>query len=223
MSFSQELLEDAQDIWEAQMEHPFVGELADGTLKEGAFRHWIKQDYRYLIDYARVFALASARARKESRMSSLIDIANSTLNVEMDLHREFASGYGISAEDLEDTQKAPLCQAYTDFLVRTAHEGSLAEISAAVYPCGQGFLDIADHAASLASEEHRYTPWIEMYTGDEFREVVDDMRDWVDECAREYPGEHDAMREAFFTSARLEYAFWGENYNYDEDSVFSEQ
>lgn len=208
MAFSDRLLERGSEIWEAQKAHPFVRELADGTLDDEAFAHWVRQDYRYLLDYARVFAIAGARARSERWMTDLLDVAHTTLDTEMDLHREFAGEYGISREELESVRKAPTCEAYTSFLLRTAYEGSLAEISAALYPCGQGYLDIARHAAERASEEHRYTPWIEMYTSEEFHEAVSMLREFVDDCGERYPGEHDAMQEAFLTSARWEYAFW---------------
>lgn len=216
MAFSDRLLEEGEHIWEAQKEHPFVVELAEGELDESVFQYWIKQDYRYLLDYARLFAIAGAKARNEETMTDLLQVAHSTLSHEMDLHREFASGYGISREELEDVQKSPTCEAYTSFLIRTAYEGSIAEISAALFPCGQGFLDIGEHAAELATEEHRYTPWIETYTSDEFREVVGLMRDFVDRCGEQYPGEHEAMREAFLTSARLEYQFWEMAYRQEE-------
>ena len=208
MALSDHLLEIGTEIWEAQKDHPFVQELADGTLDEARFRHWVKQDYRYLMDYARVFAIAGARARTESTMTDLLAVAHSTLDHEMDLHREFASSYGISRAELEKVQKAPTCEAYTSFLVRTAYEGSLAEISAALYPCGQGYLDIGEYAAQRATGEHRYTPWIEMYTSDEFREAVALLRDFVNRCGKQYPGEHEAMETAFLRSARLEYEFW---------------
>jgi thiaminase/transcriptional activator TenA len=208
MRFSDELLDDAADLWAAQFDHPFVVELAEGTLDPAAFRHWVEQDYRYLLDYARVFAVAGARARDEATMTHLMGVGHTVLDYEMDLHREFAADYGLTPEDLASVEKAPTCVAYTSFLVRTAHEGSLAEIAAAIYPCGQGFLDVAEHAAALATEEHRYTPFVEKYTSEEFREAVDWMRSFVDDCAERYPGERDAMREAFLTSARLEHAFW---------------
>lgn len=208
MAFSDHLLELGADVWAAQKEHPFVVELAAGTLDESAFRHWIKQDYRYLLDYARLFAIAGAKARDEETMTDLLSIAHSTLDFEMDLHREFAEEYGISRAELEEVTKAPTCEAYTSFLLRTAYEGSLAEISAALYPCGQGFLDIGRHAADLATDSHRYTPWIETYTSDEFVAVVDLMRGFVDRCGEDYPGQHEAMEAAFMTSARLELAFW---------------
>lgn len=219
MAFSDRLLEDGASIWAAQKEHPFVVELAEGTLDEEAFLHWVKQDYRYLLDYARVFAIAGTKADDEETMTHLTDVAHTILDYEMDLHREFAADYGLSREDLEAVRKAPTCVAYTNFLVRTAYEGSIAEISATIYPCGQGYLDIADHMADLATEEHRYTPFIEKYTSDEFREAVAWMCDFVDRCGDRYPGEHDAMREAFLTSARLEHAFWEMAYTREEWEV----
>jgi len=208
MSFSDELLETGEHLWAAQYEHPFVTELAAGDLDEAAFRHWVEQDYRYLLDYARVFAIAGTKARDEATMTRLTSVAHRTLDVEMDLHREFAADYGLSPADLEAVEKAPTCVAYTNFLVRTAYEGTLAETAAAVYPCGQGYLDVAEHVADLAEEEHRYTPFVEVYTSEEFREEVAALRELVDNCAERWPGEREAMREAFLTSTRLELAFW---------------
>ncbi|AHF99236.1 TenA family transcriptional regulator [Halostagnicola larsenii XH-48] len=208
MAFSDQLLEAGDHIWEAQKDHPFVRELATGELEEEAFLTWVRQDYRYLLDYARVFAIAGTKARDEETMTHLLEVAHTVLDYEMDLHREFAADYGIDRAELESVQKSPTCIAYTNYLVRTAHEGSLAEIAAAIYPCGQGYLDIAAHMAELADDEHRYTPFIEKYTSDDFREAVDWMRAFVDRCGERYPGEHEAMEEAFLTCARLEAQFW---------------
>lgn len=208
MAFSDDLLADGASIWEAQKAHPFVEELAAGTLDEAAFQHWVKQDYRYLLDYARLFALAGVKARDEETMTRLLGVAHDVLDHEMDLHREFAADYGISRAELEAVEKAPTCVAYTNFLVRTAYEGSLAEIAAALYPCMQGYLDVGEHMAELADGEHQYTPFIEMYTGEEFRDATAWCREFVDRCGERYPGEHEAMREAFLTSANLEHRFW---------------
>ena len=216
MSGSQRLLEAGTEIWEAQKSHPFVVELAEGTLDPAAFEHWITQDYRYLQDYARLFAIAGPKARDEETMTGLLAIAHSILDTEMDLHRSFAADYGISQADLEATEKAPTCVAYTNFLLRTAYEGSLAEIAAALYPCMQGYLDIAYHMTELADENHQYTQFIETYTSDEFREDVQWGREFVDHCWETNPGEHEAMKAAFLTSAKLEYRFWEMAYTQED-------
>ena len=212
MAFSDRLLATGDRLWEEQKAHPFVVELADGTLDPAAFRHWVEQDYRYLLDYARVFALAGCKARDEETMTHAFGVAHRILSDEMDLHRSFAAEYGISRAELESVEKAPTCVAYTNYLLRTAYEGTLAELAAAVYPCGQGYLDIAEHMATIADGDHRYTPFIEKYTSDEFRDAVAWMRTFVDQQAEATPGLHEAMEEAFVTSTRLEMAFWGMAY-----------
>ncbi|WP_256300558.1 thiaminase II [Haloarchaeobius salinus] len=219
MAFSDELLAAGDHIWKAQYEHPFVTELADGTLDEAAFRHWVEQDYRYLLDYARTFAIAGTKTRDEATMAHLLGVAHTVLDYEMDLHREFAAQYDLTPGDLESVRKTPTCVAYTNYLVRTAHEGSVAEIAAAIYPCGQGYLDVARHMADRMDDEHRYTPFVEKYTSDEFVEAVGWLREFVDRCGERYPGEHDAMREAFLTSARLEHSFWEMAYTREDWAV----
>ncbi|WP_144923098.1 thiaminase II [Halorubrum salsamenti] len=208
MAFSDDLLTAGAEIWAAQYEHPFVRELAAGDLDEAAFRRWLEQDYRYLFDYARTYAVAGAKARDEAAMASLLGGADAVLNEELDLHRSFAGEYDVAPAELAAVRKRPTCEAYTSFLVRTAHERPVSVAVAALYPCMRGYLDVADHMAELADEKHRYTPFIDTYTSEAFRADAASMRDLLDDYAAAYPGHRDAMREAFLTSARLELAFW---------------
>lgn len=208
MAFSTELLDDGEEIWAAQFDHPFVTELADGTLEEAAFRHWIEQDYRYLLEFARTYAVAGVKARDEAAMATFLGGAHAVLDEEMDLHREFADDYGIDRAGLERVEKAPTCRAYTDFLVRTAYDRPEPVIAAALFPCMQGYHDVGHHMADLADGEHRYTPFIETYTSEAFAAETESLRELVDRYGDEYPGYRDEMREAFLTSARLELAFW---------------
>ena len=208
MSFSDHLLDVGADLWTAQKEHPFVTELAEGSLDEAAFRTWLEQDYRYLLDYARTFAVLGTKADDEATMAHCFEVANAIVADEMDLHRSFAADYGLSDDDLAGVSKAPTCEAYTNYLLRTARERPLAVGAAAVYPCGRGYLDVAERMAELADGEHRYTPFIEKYTGDAFRESVAWMGEFVDRCAEEYPSLRGEMEDAFYRCAELEHAFW---------------
>ena len=62
MSLSDELFALAEPHWVRQVQHPFVRGLSDGTLEENRFIRWVLQDYRYLKEYAKVFAWAVAKA-----------------------------------------------------------------------------------------------------------------------------------------------------------------
>ncbi|MEX2430798.1 MAG: thiaminase II, partial [Dehalococcoidia bacterium] len=46
--FTDNLRQLAAPIWDAQHEHPFIQGIADGSLDVEKFKHWVRQDYRYL-------------------------------------------------------------------------------------------------------------------------------------------------------------------------------
>ncbi len=68
MNTSERLLNATRDIWAAYNEHPFVLGIQDGTLDQNKFRYYIIQDYLYLEEYAKVFALGIAKARSPETM-----------------------------------------------------------------------------------------------------------------------------------------------------------
>ena len=105
--FSERLRKKADDIWEAQHRHPFVRGIADGTLSLDRFKFWVRQDYLFLIDYARLLALAVARSPDLQTMSRFTELVTATLQTEMKLHRSFAGEFGISPQELEREPVAP--------------------------------------------------------------------------------------------------------------------
>ena len=47
-----------RDDWTAYCDHEFVRRIADATLPEACFRHYLEQDYLFLIHFSRAWALA---------------------------------------------------------------------------------------------------------------------------------------------------------------------
>jgi thiaminase/transcriptional activator TenA len=198
----------AEPIWEAQHAHPFVRGIGDGTLDLDKFKFWVRQDYLFLIDYARLLAMAVVKSPDLPTMRRFAELVQATLDVEMELHRAYAAEFGISAEELESETKAPTTQAYTDFLLRTA-TGDYIELLAALLPCFWSFCEIGLRMAEgpgPADERHR--KWIDMYSSPEFVELAEWCRGLVDRVAEGLP--EDALRrmeEAFLISSRYELAF----------------
>ena len=96
------------------------GGIGDGTRRPRAVSLWVRQDYRFLLEYGRLLALGAARAPDLETMRRLADLCQATVRDEMDLHRSYAREFDISEEELEAEPMAPTTQGYTDFLVRTA-------------------------------------------------------------------------------------------------------
>ena len=209
-SFSAHLHRLARPIWEAQHRHPFVQGIGKGTLNLEKFKLWLRQDYLFLIEYCRLFALAVVRAPDLATMTRFAELLNSTLTTEMSLHRSYAQEFGISAEELDQETKAPTTQAYSDFLLRTAATGSFPELLSALLPCMWGFCEIGQRLKRRGvPQEPRYAQWVEMYSSTEFAELALWCRHLVDTVAAgQSPEELKRMEEVFLTSSRYEHLFW---------------
>jgi thiaminase/transcriptional activator TenA len=193
----------AAPVWDASLAHPFVRGLGDGSLDEGAFRYYIRQDYLFLIDYGRLLSLGAARAPRLEWMRRFAGLALSVLNTEMALHREFAARWGVTAAELEREPVAPATAAYCDFLLRVASLGDFGELCAAVAPCMWGYAEIGVSLASSATSD-RYREWIDLYASEEFGELAAWSRSLLDEVG----GDVERMTAAFVTSSEHELAFW---------------
>jgi len=208
--FTDRLRRQAAGIWDAQNQHPFVQGIGDGTLELEKFKFWLRQDYVFLIEYARLFALAAARSPDLKTMIRFATLLKETVETEMNLHRDYAAQFHISPHDLERESPAPTTRAYADFLLRTATTCEFAELAAALLPCMWAYSEIGRHlAAQPKSSEKRYAKWIVMYSSSEFAELAQWCRDLVDSLAAGLP-ERDLLKleAAFLTSSRYELLFW---------------
>ncbi len=201
----------AADIWRRELQHPFVRGLGDGTLPVDCFRFYLEQDYLFLIEYCRVFALASARARDLSTMRLFAALLGDTLNVEMQLHRDYCRRLGIEESALQAVRAAPITHAYTRHLVTAAYAGTIAETVAAVLPCQLGYAEIAQALAreGRGGGNSFYAEWIAAYTAPEFAAGAQRLSDLLDDFAAGLPARETIhLEDLFLTSSRYEYLFW---------------
>ncbi|WP_311482412.1 hypothetical protein [uncultured Anaerococcus sp.] len=56
-------------MWEACLNHKFVQGMGDGNLDFEKFKHWVKQDYVYLIEYASLFAIGTSKTSDLTTMN----------------------------------------------------------------------------------------------------------------------------------------------------------
>lgn len=200
----------AKSIWDAQLEHPFVKGIGDGTLEVERFKRWVLQDYLYLKDFARLFAWAVAKADRLESMSWYATVLNLTLNTEMALHRTYAERFGITADELERQEMWPTNRAYTDFLIRTAADGDMADLVAALLPCAWGYVYLAQHLKrGNPPKDQRYAAWIAQYASDEFAQAADWLKGEMNRLAEgATSGKRARLIDLFVLSSRYEWQFW---------------
>ena len=214
-SFYRQLRERNDSLWQAVFSHPFVRGIGDGSLSRDRYAFFLKQDYVYLIDFGRVFALASAKAMALKDMHCFSTLLEATLNMEMDLHRRTCAAFGISEKELEKTVPSMITMSYTNLLNRTCYEGNLADILAVLLPCAAGYIEIGQKLKSEGLPDSQfYQDWINTYSSEEFA----DLTHWLSEKMDEYASGASQQYQTswynyYLSSARFEYLFFDMSWN----------
>ena len=211
MKFTERLLDKTLPIWRQNHSHPFVQEIGNGTLDQEKFRFYMVQDYLYLIDYAKVFAVGAMKATDVEMMGKFAALLNGTLNTEMDLHRKYAARFDITEQELENAKPSPIVLAYTHYMLHVSQNGSLAEVVAALLPCAWSYREIGKELAEIpgALDHPLYGDWVRMYASEEFGELTTWCIELMDETAEGKPeSELVRLEEIFLNTTRYEYMFW---------------
>jgi thiaminase/transcriptional activator TenA len=208
--FSEQLRQKLDPVWQAQYQHPFLRGLADGSLEPARFAVWLRQDYLFLIEYARLFSAAAARAPDVETMKWMIAMSHGVLHNELLLHQAYAIEFGLTREELEAGVKLPTTRAYTDHLLRIAGTGSYVELVAALLPCAWGYSEIGQRLAQDASHpDGGPGRWIDWYSGPVAANRARAGRELLDRLAA-ISGPRALMlaEDAFAVSSRYEWMFW---------------
>jgi len=213
MSFFERLKNAASVEWRAYTGHPFTDGLADGSLAEPAFRHYLAQDYLFLIEFARAYALAIYKSPDLAEMRAAAAGLSAILDVEMDLHVKLCAGWGLSAADLERTEPAAETLAYTRYVLDTGMRGDLLGLKVALAPCVIGYAEIATRLAAhprASDPANAYRVWIEEYAGAAYQDVANAARAQLDRLADLYatPAREAELIAIFKEATRLEADFW---------------
>ena len=149
MSFFERLKAAAPAEWLAYTEHPFTDGMADGSLPQAAFRHYLVQDYLFLIEFARAYALSVYKSPSLADMRTGAAGLSAILDVEMDLHVKLCAGWGLSPADLEQAPPAAEMLAYTRYVLDAGMRGDLLALKVALAPCVIGYAEIATRLAAI--------------------------------------------------------------------------
>ncbi|MCG3862346.1 thiaminase II, partial [Psychrobacter sp. Ps5] len=88
--------------WNDYTQHDFVKQLTAGTLAPDSFRHYLIQDYLYLIHYTRVMALSIYKSDNLAQMRVGQAGVNAMLDMEIGMYLDFCHQWNIPLEQVEN-------------------------------------------------------------------------------------------------------------------------
>ncbi len=189
--------------------HPFVHHLGDGTLSIRAFRRYLTQDYLFLLQFARAYALAGFKANGLVDLRAAFDGFSAILG-ELPLHVSFCAGWGLDEAEIVAEPEALETIAYTRFVLDCGTAGDLLDLYAALAPCVLGYAEIGQRLGAEQAPGNPYAAWIATYAGPAYQEAAGATYGTLERLWAERGGEARAvtLQSTFNMAVRLETAFW---------------
>ncbi|HEX5325864.1 MAG TPA: TenA family protein, partial [Acetobacteraceae bacterium] len=189
---------------------PFVIALGDGSLPPAAFRRYLVQDYLFLIQFARAYALAGYKSARLADLRAAAAGMRAIVDVEMQLHIAYCAGWGLSETDMAAEPEAMEAIAYTRFVLDRGLAGDLLDLQVALAPCIIGYAEIGERLARQPAAGNPYAEWIAMYAGTDYRAAALSALATLDRLAAERgaAARHADLVATFIAATQLETAFW---------------
>ncbi|CDT55255.1 thiaminase II [Vibrio coralliirubri] len=221
----QDLIQACQQDWQDYTEHDFVKTLANGTLAQPCFLHYLKQDFLFLKQYARAYALAIYKAKTLADMRRALPSVHALLDSEISHHVTYCGQWGLTESDLENEPEDFGTVAYTRYVLDAGMTGDLVDLYAALAPCSIGYAVIGKallQSSDTVLEGNPYASWLQLYGGEEFQSGVATGAEYFNQLLAEIDINSERGQNIvhiFKTATRMEVAFWQQGLNALNDST----
>ena len=199
--------------WDAYVRHPFLNELASGTLPAEAFRAYLVQDYLYLLQYARAYALAIYKDGNAASMRGTARLLAGLLDTELGLHIAYCAEWGLSEDDLAREPESLELLAYTRTMLDYGQSGDILDLMVSLSACLIGYAEVGLRLLgnpATRRESNPYLPWIEVYGGAHYVALANEGARRLDALAVSHGADarYPMLLRCFRTTVKLEAAFW---------------
>lgn len=209
-SWTSQAWEAAADIYKDIIEHPFIKELAAGTLATEIFDRYLAQDELYIGNYGRqMFELAELITEPEAH-EMFVEFAKEGIEGEKMMHALLIDRFGIDTQVLP----SPVTADYNDHTQAAIATGSKEIGLAAMLPCMWVYNEVGQHILRIASVEgNPYREWIHEYGNEAFTEGVNAVLKLADAyAAAADDATRERMTQEYIDATRFEYYFWDYGY-----------
>ena len=201
------------DDWDKYCNHEFVPRLGNATLPKQNFRHYLEQDYLFLIHFSRAWALAVYKADTLADMRAAAAALDAIINYEMELHVKYCAAWGLTEQEMEQKNEARANMAYTRYVLERGLAGDVLDLHVALAPCVIGYAVIGKNLVDdpkTKMEGNPYKDWIETYAAEDYQDVARAAVLNLDKLAASRMGEgrFEGLVKTFRQATSLEIGFW---------------
>lgn len=220
MALSEILYQRALPIWEKALTRPFVREMAVGSLPLEKFRYYMLQDYAYLKEYCKLYALCMAATDDFSLMSYLCQSMQATVDETLRVHVPAMKALGIGEETLATLRPHRDSLSYSSFMLWQAQRNGLLTGLVELLNCSWSYALLGQRLVCQypeATEHPVYGSWFRSYAGEAYQADNRRLIALVDRVGAEAStAETGRLCELFCRCAQYELSFWDMAYRGEE-------
>lgn len=199
--------------WAAATDHPFCTELGAGTLPEAKMRWYLVEDHKFIEEFVRLLASAVAHAPSLEDAVPGARFLGLIAGTENTYFLRALKAIGVS-EAARSAAPAPEARALLEIMAQARRSGRYADMLAVLCVAEWSYLEWGErHAPPRGDLPFWFAEWIELHSGEGFRDVVAYLRDQLDrEWERIGAGERREVEALFCRTVWLERAFFDAAY-----------
>ena len=214
-SWTLEAWAEALPIYNQILSHPFIKELAAGTLAPEVFDRYLAQDELYIGNYGRQMFELAELIDDPAAHDMFVEFAREGIEGEKAMHALLIDRFGIDTKVLP----SPITADYNAHTQAALATGSKEVGLAAMLPCMWVYNEVGKYILSIASVDgNPYAEWIREYGNEAFTEGVNAVLQLADSyAAAASPEIRKRMTAEYLAATRYEYYFWDYGY-YGKDN-----
>lgn len=212
MKYTDRLFQENKELWQDYLSHPFIKGLEKGDLDLEKFKFYMIQDYLYLLEYNKVFAIGISKTSNITEhmiLTSSLEAINRELS---EVHLQYMKDIGITDEDISSMIPTMTNLGYTSYMIAKAHENDIVNTLIAVLSCSWSYAYIGNKIVESnkdAVNNEFYGRWVKSYSSDGFQNSNKELMDYVNKkCANL---DEDRLKELSFifkACSIFEMKFW---------------
>lgn len=206
------LFDSVKPIWKEYLNHDFLKDMGNGTLDKTKFKNYLIQDYIYLKEYAKVYAMALVKCDSISQIKYCQNSINGILEDESAIHICYLKNFGEKIEELEVYKIQKSNEDYTNYMKSIALTGDLLDTMVSLLPCTWSYYYIAKKLKLIYKKNldcNFYKDWINAYSGEGYKKFVDISIDFVNSlCENINENKKEKLKDIFIKASIHEMKFW---------------
>lgn len=211
MTWTEQVENASEPIFQKIIQSPFIVELIKGTLQPEKFIFYLEQDNLYLFENSKVLATIASKSNDIELTQHYYEFAELALLGETQMHNDFFITYGKN----ETIIMQPATHHYVHFLKSTVAFNSLEVAVAATLPCFCLYQKVGKYIAQQpALINNPFQSWIDLYASNTFDEPTQQAKNIANKLAE---NSNEAIKQqmtnAYLTAAHLEFEFWQSAYD----------